>query len=151
MRILIGADHGGYLLKESLKAHLAAQGHEIEDVGTHSADATDYPDVALKVARGVAKGEAERGILICGTGIGMAIVANKVPGVRAANITDPRVVRLAREHNDANVLTLAGRFTPPEDAAEIADAFLAAAFTGDERHVRRIGRISEIDDARQGL
>lgn len=148
MRVLIGADHGGYEVKEQVKAHLLGEGHDVVDVGTFSADPVDYPDIALKVARGVAAGEAERGILVCGTGVGMAIAANKVPGIRAANIADPAIARLAREHNDANVLTLAGRFTPADVAKRIADEFIGTEFSHDERHVRRIGRIHEIEGAR---
>ncbi len=148
MRVLIGADHGGFGLKEQVKAHLMGRGHDVVDLGAYSADPVDYPDVATKVAHGVAAGEAERGILFCGTGIGMAIAANKVPGIRAANIFDPEIAKLAREHNDANVLTLGGRFTPAETAKQIADVFLATEFTHDDRHVRRIGRIHEIEGAR---
>lgn len=149
MRVLLGADHGGFDLKEQVKAHLLAEGHDVVDLGTYSAEAVDYPDVALKVARGVVAGEAERGILVCGTGVGMAMAANKVVGVRAANVTDdPEIARLARRHNDANVLTLAGRFTPPDVAKRIVDAFLETEFTHEERHTRRIGRIHEIEGAR---
>lgn len=148
MRVLLGADHGGFELKEALKAHLGGEGYDVVDVGTYTPESTDYPDIALKVARGVARGEAERGILVCGTGIGMAIVANKVPGVRAANITDPALTRLAREHNDANVLTLAGRFTPAQVAKEIADEFLTTQFSPDDRHHRRVGRVKQVDAER---
>ncbi len=148
MRVLIGADHGGFDLKEQLKAHLAGAGHDVVDMGAYGPDPVDYPDVALKVAKGVAAGEAERGILVCGTGVGMSIAANKVPGIRAANVTDPRIAALTREHNDANVLTLAGRFTTSADAKAIADAFIDTGFSHDDRHSRRIGRIHEIEGAR---
>lgn len=149
MKLLLGADHGGFDLKEQVKAHLLGEGHDVVDLGTYSADAVDYPDVALKVSRGVVAGDADLGILVCGTGVGMAIAANKVVGIRAANVTnDPAIARLAREHNDANVLTLAGRFTPPDVAKRIVDEFLAAEFTHGDRHVRRIGRIHEIEGAR---
>lgn len=148
MRLLMGADHGGYELKEQLKAHLLGEGHDVVDMGAYSEDAVDYPDIALKIARGVAAGEAERGILICGTGVGMSIAANKVPGIRAANVTDPRIAALSREHNDANILTLAGRFTSASDAKAIADTFIDTEFTGEDRHVRRIGRLHEMEGAR---
>src|SRR3990172_12338471 len=111
MRIVLGCDHAGWELKESLKEWLIQHGDQIQDFGTHSPDSVDYPDYAAQVAEAVANGKAERGVLICGTGIGMAMAANKVPGVRAALCSDLYSARMAREHNDANVLTLGGRLT----------------------------------------
>lgn len=143
MRVAIGSDHAGFEQKERLKAHIAQQGHELLDVGTYSEDSVDYPDFALKVGRAVAKGEAELGVLVCGTGIGMAIAANKVHGVRAANVTDPEFARLARQHNNANVVAVSGRFVPEDVNTEIVDTFLGTAFEGG----RHAGRVSKISDA----
>lgn len=145
MRIAIGSDHAGFDQKERLKAHLTAQGHEVTDVGTASADeSVDYPDFAEQVARAVASGTVERGVLVCGTGIGMAIAANKVDGVRAANVTDPEFARLAREHNDANVVAVSGRFVPEQVNEEIVDVFLGTEFGG-ERHQRRVDKIGALE------
>jgi len=142
MKIALGADHGGVEQKEALKARLSEQGYEVYDLGAHPADGSvDYPDYALAVAREVACARADLGVLICGTGIGMAIAANKVKGVRAATVTDVCAARLAREHNNANVLALSGRFTPLATNLEIVDAFLAAQFEGG-RHQRRLDKIS---------
>ncbi|MGV8083194.1 MAG: ribose 5-phosphate isomerase B [Coriobacteriia bacterium] len=147
MRVVIGSDHAGFEQKEALKAHLAAEGHEVVDVGTGSAEASvDYPDFALAVGRKVASGEAEKGVLVCGTGIGMAIAANKVTGVRAANVTDPEFARLAREHNDANVVTVSGRFVSEEANARIVDEFLGTAFQGG-RHSQRVEKITAAEAA----
>lgn len=140
MRIAIGADHAGFAMKERLKAHLAEQGHEVTDLGADSEESVDYPDYALKVARAVRDGQSERGVLVCGTGIGMAIAANKVHGIRAAAITEPELARLARLHNDLNVIAVAGRFTPFQVAAEIVDTFLGTEFEGG-RHVRRVDKM----------
>ncbi|HEX9092852.1 MAG TPA: ribose 5-phosphate isomerase B [Coriobacteriia bacterium] len=144
MRIRIGSDHAGFGLKESVKAHLEGQGHEVVDIGTHSADSVDYPGYAGKVGRAVASGEADFGILVCGSGLGMSIAANKVHGVRAVPVTDPEFAKMARAHNDANVLTLAGRYTDSETAARIVDTFLATPFEGG-RHERRVEGITEIE------
>lgn len=146
MRVAIGSDHAGYDQKERLKAHLAGQGHEVIDLGTTSADeSVDYPDFAEKVARTVAAGAADRGVLVCGTGIGMAIAANKVDGIRAANVTAPEFAKLAREHNDANVVAVSGRFIPEQVNEEILDVFLGTQFGG-ERHSRRIDKINGIEN-----
>lgn len=143
MRVAIGSDHAGFEQKERLKAHLAEQGHEPVDVGTFSEDSVDYPDFALKVGRSVAKGETDFGVLVCGTGIGMAIAANKVHGVRAANVTDPEFARLARQHNNANVVAVSGRFVPEVVNTQIVDVFLSTPFEGG----RHAGRVSKITDA----
>lgn len=147
MRIVIGADHGGYRLKEVVKRHLLAAGHEVHDVGTHDGQTSvDYPDYALPVARAVVRGEYDFGIVICGTGIGISIAANKVRGTRAALCTDPYMARMARMHNDANILALGGRVIGEGLALEIVDAFLGASYEGG-RHARRVAKIAEIEDA----
>lgn len=145
MKILIGSDHAGYALKEQVKRHLQEAGHEVSDVGTHSEDSVDYPLYAGQVARAVARGEADYGILVCGTGIGMAMSANKVRGVRAVPAIEVYQAEMARRHNDANVLTLAGRHTPPEKALEIVDAFLNTEFEGG-RHARRVQEMRDIEE-----
>ena len=145
MRIAVGADHAGFPLKEHLRSFLESHGHEVKDFGTRSEESTDYPDYARLVGAMVAGGEADRGLLVCGTGIGMAITANKVSGVRAANCFDPYACRLARAHNDANVLTLPGRMVAAELAEEIVRVFLSTSFEGG-RHQRRVDKIHAIED-----
>jgi ribose 5-phosphate isomerase B len=144
MRISIGSDHAGFELKEKLEAHLRAMGHEVSDVGTHNDDSVDYPDLAAAVGTAVAKGEAERGVLVCGSGVGVAIAANKVDGVRAANVYDPEMAKMSRLHNDANVVTMGGRYLPEEVALDIVDTFLDTAFEGG-RHQRRIDKITALE------
>jgi len=144
MRIAIAADHAGFALKEELRRDLAAAGHEVTDFGTHSAESCDYPDFARPVAREIAAGRSERGILVCSTGIGMAIAANKVAGVRAVPAESEDEVRLTREHNDANVLTLGARYLDEERALELIRIFLSTDFTGG-RHARRIAKIAEME------
>ena len=142
MRIVIGSDHAGFEVKQRLAHYLAEKGHEVTDVGTANAeDSVDYPDFALVAGRAVASGEADFGVLVCGTGIGMAMAANKVAGVRAANVTDPQFAKLAREHNDANVVTLSARFVSVRTNEEILDAFLGTQFGG-ARHAGRVAKIS---------
>jgi ribose 5-phosphate isomerase B len=142
LRIVIGSDHAGFELKERLKSHLIEAGHLVTDVGPESGDVSvDYPDFALAAARAVAAGDADFGVLACGTGIGMAIAANKVPGIRAANVTDPEFARLAREHNNANVVTVSARFVPVQTNEEIVDAFLSTDFGGG-RHEGRVAKIT---------
>ncbi|MBI3191990.1 MAG: ribose 5-phosphate isomerase B, partial [Pedosphaera parvula] len=138
--IVLGADHGGFQLKETLKAHLLQRGLAVEDLGTSSAESTDYPDYAQPVARRVAGSPGELGTLVCTTGVGMSISANKVPGIRAALVFDEQMAALARQHNDANVLCFAGKTTPPEQAKKMVDAFLAARFEGG-RHERRVNKM----------
>ncbi len=146
MRVAIGSDHAGFDQKERLKAHLAEQGHEVIDIGTRSAEeSVDYPDFAEQVARAVASGTVDRGVLVCGTGIGMAIAANKIDGVRAANVTDVEFARLSREHNDANVVAVSGRFVPEPVNEEIVDAFLGTPFLTD-RHSRRVEKINGLEN-----
>lgn len=144
MKIAMAADHAGYEEKERLKPLLDELGVQYEDLGTVSAESVDYPDYARKVAEKVSRGEADQGLLVCGSGTGMAIAANKVPGVRAAVAWNEEVARLAREHNDANVLSLAARCTPFEDLTKIVRAWFAAKFEGG-RHARRVDKISEIE------
>ncbi|MDV2502352.1 MAG: ribose 5-phosphate isomerase B [bacterium] len=140
--IAIGSDHAGFELKEHLKRFLEAQGHPLEDCGTVDTQPVDYPDVAWKVAEAVAGGRCQVGILVCGTGLGMSITANKVPGIRAALCHDSYTARLAREHNDANVLAIGGRITGTGLVEEIATIFLTTPFAG-ERHARRVAKIME--------
>lgn len=143
LRIAIGSDHGGFEQKEGLRTWLAGLGHAVEDCGCDSPDSVDYPDFATAVAHAVADGRADFGILVCGTGIGMAIAANKVPGVRAANVVSVEFARLSREHNDANVLTLSGRFVEQADNEAIVEAFVSTPFAGG-RHARRVAKIDAL-------
>jgi ribose 5-phosphate isomerase B len=138
--ISLGSDHAGFALKGALLAHLAAKGVVTLDRGTHSAESCDYPVYARAVAADVAGGAARFGVLVCSTGIGISIAANKVPGIRAALVRDPETAALSRRHNDANILCLAGSATPPAAAIACLEAFLAAEFEGG-RHARRVGLI----------
>lgn len=147
MRIAMGADHLGYPLKESVKAHLAGLGHEVIDFGVDDATPTDYPDVAVVVAREVAASRFERAILVCGTGIGMAITANKVPGVRAASVSDPYSAERARKSNNAQVLCLGARVVAPEVADLLVDHWLAAEFQGGDS-ARKVAKIDALDAVR---
>jgi ribose 5-phosphate isomerase B len=144
MTIALGADHAGYEAKERVKKILEARGHQVLDVGTHSAESTDYPAYAFRVAESVRDRAAERGILICDSGNGIAIAANKVEGIRAAIAVNRWQAEMARRHNDANVLVLASSVTPREQEAEIVGAWLDAPFDGG-RHARRVGQISEYE------
>ncbi len=146
MRISIASDHAGFEQKEALGSYLASQGHEVSDLGPSSDDRVDYPDFAALVAHDVVAGESERGVLVCGTGIGMAISANKVRGVRAANVTSPDFAVLAREHNDCNVVALSGRFVTLEENERILDVFLTTGFAGG-RHARRVEKMMALEDA----
>ena len=143
-KIALAADHAGFDEKEKVKRTLDELGIQYEDFGTTSSDSVDYPDFARKVAEGVSSGQFEQGLLVCGSGTGMAIAANKVKGVRAAVAWSPEIAALARQHNDANVLSLPARFVPEDQAAEIVKAFFAADFEGG-RHERRVEKIREIE------
>ena len=144
--VAVGADHGGFALKEAVKAHLTRLGYRFHDLGTHSTDPVDYPDVALAVAKAVRAGDARIGILVDGAGIGSAMAANKVPGVRAALCVDEAAARNAREHNDANVLTLGAKTTDATRMMAIVEVFLTTHCT-EERHARRVGKITAIEKA----
>jgi ribose 5-phosphate isomerase B len=138
--VLLAADHAGYELKQDLASHLADLGYEARDLGTDSADSVDYPDYAHRLAAAIERGEGDRGILVCGAGIGMSIAANRHAGVRAANCLDERMAALAREHNDANVLCLGSRLLDPDQAKKILWTFLETPFGGG-RHGRRVEKI----------
>jgi ribose 5-phosphate isomerase B len=144
MRIAIAADHAGFALKEKLRRRLAEDGHEVVDFGTDSAESCDYPDFAQPAARDVAHGRSDRGILVCSTGIGMAMAANKVAGIRAAPAQSADEVRLTREHNDANVLTLGAKYLDENRAAELIHLFLNTEFQGG-RHARRVAKIAQLE------
>jgi len=144
LRIALGSDHGGFQLKKAIKEYLDQQGIANQDLGTYNAEAVDYPDYARQVAEAVAGGACDRGILCCGTGIGVCIAANKVPGIRAALCHDTFSARAAREHNDANILTLGERVIGAGLALDIVATWLAAEFNGG-RHARRVGKISAIE------
>ena len=141
MRIALSADHAGYLLKNELAAKLAQQGHEVIDLGTHSAAPVDYPDSAQAIASALAEGQAERGILVCGSGAGASLAANKFRGIRAAVCHDTYTAHQAVEHDDMNVLCLGARVIGGALALDLATAYLGATFSGDERHLRRLNKI----------
>jgi ribose 5-phosphate isomerase B len=142
VKIALGADHGGYELKETVKQRLLQTGHEVVDVGCFSTESVDYPDFAEKAVENILNGECRQGILICGTGIGMSIAANRHRRIRAANCSDVFSTKMSREHNDANVLCLGARILDTENAIEIVTVWLAAEFAGG-RHQRRIAKFSE--------
>lgn len=139
--IAIGSDHGGYDLKESVIGHLKERGMEVKDVGCYSKESCDYPVFGHAVAKAVAEGECEKGIVICTTGIGISITANKTPGIRCALCSEPLSAKMTRLHNDANVLAMGAGLIGANMANEIVDVFLDTAFSGDERHQRRINLI----------
>jgi ribose 5-phosphate isomerase B len=145
MHIAVGADQGGFELKEKIVEYLVAQNYEVLDLGIHELKSVDYPDIAESVARSVANGEAERGIIICATGLGVSMAANKVRGIRAALCTDCYMARMAREHNDAQVLCLGGRVIGFGPALEIVGVFLNSEAHGG-RHARRVGKINVLDE-----
>lgn len=144
MKISIASDHAGFEQKQALVDYLVKKGHDVIDRGPDNDDRVDYPDYAALVAHDVTGGSAERGVLVCGTGIGMAIAANKLPGVRAANIVTPAFGVLCREHNDANIITLSGRFVDQHVNEEILDAFLSTPFGGG-RHAGRVEKIAALE------
>ena len=146
MKIAVGSDHGGFDCKTAVIERLKERGDEVTDFGTYDKVSVDYPVFGEKVARAVASGEAERGIVICTTGIGISITANKIPGIRCALCSETTSARLTREHNDANVLALGGALTGKLLACEIVDTFLDTPFSGLEKHSRRIGEISELEN-----
>ncbi len=144
LRIALASDHGGFEQKEALKPWLEDLGFTVDDFGCDSEESVDYPDYAKRAARAVAQGDDDYGVLVCGTGIGMMSAANKVHGIRAANLTSTEFAKLSREHNNANIATLSGRFTSLEDNKAILEAFLGADFSGD-RHARRVEKIMTIE------
>ncbi|MFB9326925.1 ribose 5-phosphate isomerase B [Paenibacillus aurantiacus] len=147
MKIAIGADHAGYRLKDEIVPFLQSLGHEIEDLGCDCNQSVDYPDYAVPVAERVAQGKADRGILICGTGIGMSIAANKVPDIRCALVHDMFSAKATREHNDTNVLALGERVVGPGLAQEIVRIWIETPFSGGERHVGRLNKVKQLEAA----
>jgi ribose 5-phosphate isomerase B len=146
-RIVIGSDHAGFAVKESIRKYLETAGYAVDDQGTSSEESVDYPDYGKAVGDCVASKQADLGIAVCGSGIGISIAANKVPGIRAALAHDVMTARLAREHNDANVLALGGRFVTPEAALEMVQIFLTTAYLGG-RHQRRVDKIAQLERAK---
>ena len=144
MKLMIGSDHGGFELKEEVKKYLLEQGHEVTDVGTYSPESCDYPDIAKAGCEKILSGECERGILICGTGIGISMAANKIKGIRAACCSDTYSARYTRLHNDANVLCFGGRVVGGGLACELVDAYLSVEFEGG-RHQRRVDKIMALE------
>ncbi len=145
MKIACGFDHAGFPLKETVLDVLRDEGHEVIDLGTHSAEPVDYPDVAVDVGEAVRGGAAERGVLVCGSGAGVAVAATKMAGIRAATVTDTYTAHQAVEHDDVNVLCLGARVIGPALAGDILRAFAAASFTGEERHQRRLDKVNAIE------
>ena len=145
MRITIGSDHAGFELKQVLNGHLKQNGHQVVDVGTHNTQAVDYPDYAEALALSVLRGDSERGILICGSGVGACVAANKIPGIRAGLCHDSYSAHQGVEHDDVNVLVLGARIIGIELAKDLCLTFLNARFTGEERHQRRLGKIVSIE------
>lgn len=146
MKIAMACDHGAVELKNKLKAHLQEKGMEVVDFGTHTTDSCDYPDYIAPAARAVASGECDRGIVLCTTGIGVSIVANKIKGIRCALLSDTMTARLTREHNDTNMMALGAGVTGPMLAQEIADVWLATDFSHSERHQRRIDKVMALEN-----
>jgi ribose 5-phosphate isomerase B len=144
VRIIIGSDHAGFALKETVKSYLSSAGYRVFDAGTHREESVDYPDYGVLAAERVSSGEFEKGILICGSGVGMAIVANKFPGIRAAVCLDEETAGLSRQHNDSNILVLAGRKTEPAAAERIVKTWLETPFEGG-RHQKRLDKIRQIE------
>ena len=145
MKIAIGCDHGAFALKNKVIEHLEKQGHEVRDFGTYSTESCDYPDFAAAAARAVASGECQRGIVLCTTGIGVSITANKIDGIRCALLSDPVSARLTREHNDANMMALGAGFVGELLTLEIVDTFLDTPFSNGEHHKRRIEKLMAVE------
>lgn len=145
MKIAVASDHAGFALKEAMKKEVEALGHEVIDLGTHSADPVDYPDYAEKIGLAVVSGEIDRGILFCGSGIGASVAANKVPGVRAGNCSDTYSAHQGVEHDAMNVLVLGGRTVGSAVASEMVRAFLSAAYTHEARHEKRLAKVLAIE------
>ncbi len=150
MKIALGADHRGYKVKEKIKNHLESKEYEIEDFGTNSEESVDYTDFAIKVGESVAKKNSNRGILVCWTGIGMCIAANKVKGVRAASCLSKEAAQLTRQHNDSNVLCISAKFTPNDQLLEIVDTWLETEFEGG-RHIPRVKKITDYEKSSDSI
>ncbi len=145
MKIAIGCDHGALALKNKVAAHLEARGYEVRDFGTHTPDSCDYPDFAAAAARAVAAGECQQGIVLCTTGIGVSITANKIPGIRCALLSDVLSARMTRLHNDTNMMALGAGIVGENLALEIVDTWLATEFSGEARHQRRIDKVMALE------
>ncbi len=148
MKIAIAGDHAGFALKQYLVERLKKWGHEVADLGAHNTDPSDYPDFAKAVGVAVQKSEAERGLIVCGSGVGACVAANKLKGIRAGMVSDTYSARQGVEHDDMNVICLGGRVTGPALAEELVQAFLAAKFSGEERHVRRLRKVREMEEGK---
>ena len=146
MNLVIGSDHAGLDLKKTLIGHLESGGHRVADVGTYTTDAVDYPDYAEKVGRSILRGEAEKGILICGSGVGASVAANKLPGIRAGLCHDVYSAHQGVEHDDMNVLVLGGRVIGPSTAIELVNAYVAAKYTAEARHARRLAKVHLLEE-----
>jgi len=149
MKIAIGSDHGGYELKSSILDFLKKEGYSVQDLGTHSKDSCDYPVIGFEVAKAVSEGKADRGMLICKTGVGMVVIANKLHGIRAAACYDKEIAKSSREHNDCNVIVLAANYTDIKKAKEILKIWLSTEHEG-ERHMRRVKQIKDIESKLKG-
>lgn len=145
MKVSIGCDHGALALKNKMVAHLAARGYDVKDCGTYTGDSCDYPDFAAAAAKAVASGECEKGIVLCTTGIGVSIAANKVPGIRCALLSDVMSARLTREHNDTNMMAIGAGVVGEKLALEILDTWLDTEFSGESRHQRRIDKVMALE------
>ena len=145
MKISVGCDHGALALKNKVVAHLEKQGHEVKDFGTYTLDSCDYPEFAAAAARAVASGECEKGIVLCTTGIGVSIVANKIKGIRCALLSDVMSARMTREHNDTNVMAIGAGVVGQMLALEIVDTWIGTEFSGNERHQRRIDKVMALE------
>src|SRR5947208_13684122 len=151
MRIVIGTDHAGFFLKKALSAHIRKLGYQVVDVGAHGTDTVDYPDYAELLGRTLIDGLAERGVLICGSGVGASVAANKMPGIRAGLCHDTYSAHQGVEHDDMNVLVLGGRVIGPELARELVTAYLGATFSGEERHQRRLEKVTVLEGRLRAL
>jgi len=151
MRIVVGADHRGYCLKDVIAEHLRAAGHEVLDVGTNGDESVDYPDLALAVAKAIRNGQAERGVLVCGSGVGAVVAANKIAGIRAGLCHDTYSAHQGVEHDDMNMVCMGSRVIGEELALEIVKAFVGASFSGEERYRRRLAKVRELEQGKETL
>jgi RpiB/LacA/LacB family sugar-phosphate isomerase len=151
MRIVVGADHRGYCLKDVIAEHLRRAGHEVQDVGTNDSNSVDYPDLALAIGRLIQDGNAERGVLVCGSGVGAAIASNKLSGIRASVCHDTYTARQGVEHDDMNVLCLGSRVVADELALELVNAFVEARFVPEERYTRRLDKVKRLEEGARSL